>query len=509
MRRLLCIAVLMGGSAAVGSAQQSSPEGTELFEKRIRPVLVAKCLACHGSPAAKPKGGLVVDSLAGILRGGARGPAVAPGDPEKSLLFQAIRRESDDLAMPPKESERLTEAEIQDFAAWIRAGAPGPKALPAAARASSHWAFSKPRPVAPPEVRHRDWPVTEIDRFILAELEKKGLTPAAPADPATLLRRVTFDLTGLPPSPEDVDGFLRDRAPGAYDRVVDRLLASPRYGERWARHWLDVARYADTKGGSPNSRFPYAYTYRDWVVRAFNEDLPYDRFILLQLAADRVEGAGPEDRAALGFLTVGRRFAVAGDGIDDQVDVVTRGFLGLTVTCARCHDHKFDPIPTADYYSLYGVFAASQEPKELPLLRSPGPEQAAYEAERERRQAEGDRYLGTLHAEELKRIRKPEQIAEYLLAAAELKGLSTPETRVQATQRGLKPDLVKRWSDFLAGRARKHDPVFAPWHAFPAEPKQPVNELVARLLDCPGPSSQQDLALRYGTLLASFAGSEP
>src|SRR6185503_8085634 len=430
MRRLLWVAVLVGGSAAGGVAQQSSPEGTELFEKRIRPVLAARCVSCHGAAAAKPKGGLVVDSLAGILRGGARGPAVVPGDAETSLLVRAIRRETDDLAMPPKESERLTEAEIQDFAAWIRAGAPGPKALPAAARASSHWSFSKPRPVAPPEVKLKDWPVTGIDRFILAELEKKGVTPAAPADPATLLRRVTFDLTGLPPSPAEVDAFLRDTAPGAYDRVVDRLLASPRYGERWARHWLDVARYADTKGGSPNSRFPYAYTYRDWVVRAFNEDLPYDRFILLQLAADRVEGAKPEDRAALGFLTVGRRFAVAADGVDDQIDVVTRGFLGLTVTCARCHDHKFDPIPTADYYSLYGVFAASQEPKELPLLGGPGPLQAAYEAERERRQAEADRYLASLQAEEVKQLRKPERIAEYLLAAVELKGLSVPEARV-------------------------------------------------------------------------------
>src|SRR5205085_11196843 len=227
-----------------------------------------------------------------------------------------------------------------------------------------------------PEVHNRAWCRKDLDCFILARLESKGLTPAPAADKRTLLRRVTFDLIGLPPTPEEVAAFEADAAPDAFAKVVDRLLASPHYGERWGRHWLDVARYADTKGYvfEEERRYPFAYTYRDYVIRAFNDDLPYDQFVTQQIAADKLPpGEDKRPLAAMGFLTLGRRFLnSAPDIIDDRIDVVCRGLLGLTVGCARCHDHKFDPIPQKDYYSLYGVFAISVEPNDLPLIDSPG-----------------------------------------------------------------------------------------------------------------------------------------
>ncbi len=252
-----------------------------------------------------------------------------------------------------------------------------------AAEEERHWAFQPVKNPSPPVVRQRDWPRTSVDPFILAKLEARGLTPSARADRRTLLRRVTFDLLGLPPTPEEIAAFEADRSPEAWAKVVDRLLASPHYGERWGRYWLDVARYADTKGYVffEEEAYPWAWTYRDYVIRAFNEDLPYDRFIVQQLAADQL----PLERdrrplTAMGFLTLGGHFmSNPHDIIDDRIDVVTRGLLGLTVTCARCHDHKFDPIPTKDYYSLYGVFASSVEPMEPPLFADP-PKTPAYES---------------------------------------------------------------------------------------------------------------------------------
>ncbi|HEY1377282.1 MAG TPA: DUF1549 and DUF1553 domain-containing protein, partial [Gemmataceae bacterium] len=257
-----------------------------------------------------------------------------------------------------------------------------------------HWAFQPLRPGSVPPVQQTDWPRTPVDRFILARLEAAGLAPAPPADRRTLLRRVTYDLTGLPPTPAEIDAFVHDPDPEAYARLVDRLLASPHYGERWGRHWLDVARYADSKGYvfMEERKYPYAYTYRDYVIRSFNEDKPFDRFIVEQLAADKLPlGDDKHPLAALGFLTLGRRFLNnTHDIIDDRIDVVTRGLLGLTVTCARCHDHKFDPIPSRDYYSLYGVFASSVEPKEPPLIETPQRTAAleAFEKELAKRKAE-------------------------------------------------------------------------------------------------------------------------
>jgi hypothetical protein len=290
-----------------------------------------------------------------------------------------VLRHDGKIKMPP--SGKLKADEIAAITAWVGMGAPWPEAplSEAAVKEAAtgayaitegqrkFWSFRPVRTPPLPPVKDRSWAAgSAIDRFILARLEKEGLKPAPPADRRTLIRRATFDLHGLPPTPAEVDAFLADRSPDAWAKVVDRLLASPRYGERWARHWLDVARYADTKGYvfEEDRRYPHAYNYRDWVVRAFNEDLPYDRFVTEQLAADRLPlGDDKRPLAALGFLTVGRRFLNnPHDIIDDRIDVVTRGFLGLTVSCARCHNHKFDPIPTADYYSLYGVFASSVEP---------------------------------------------------------------------------------------------------------------------------------------------------
>jgi hypothetical protein len=354
--------------AADAAPAAATPEAVEFFEKRVRPVLVGKCLECHGD---KAKGGLRLDSRSGMLTGGDSGAVIAPGDPDGSLLLQAVRY-GEELKMPPE--GKLDEASISALADWVRMGAPWPAESVAPASAGTggrtwkaHWAFQPVRAPDLPPVRMTEWPRASLDYFVLAELERASLTPSNGADRRTLLRRATFDVTGLPPTPQDVDRFVADDSPDAFDRVVARLLASQAYGERWARHWLDVARYADTKGYvfTQDRSYPNAYRYRDWVVTALNDDLPYDRFLIQQIAADRLPASESPQPAAMGFLTVGRRFLNnPHDIIDDRIDVLTRGTMALTVTCARCHDHKYDPIPTRDYYSLYGVMASSVEPEQ-------------------------------------------------------------------------------------------------------------------------------------------------
>ncbi len=352
---------------------QAAPQDIEFFETKVRPLLFEKCFGCHGK--AQQQGGLRLDTLAATLHGGGSGAALVPGNPEKSLLVKAIHYDGA-LKMPP--AGKLKPEEIAALTEWIKRGAiwPGEKApaVPVAANGEyvltdvqkNFWSF-KPFHKSPlPAVKNSYWGKTPIDRFILAKLEAKGLKPAPFADRRTLIRRATFDLLGMPPTPTEVDAFVTDTAPNAFEKVVDRLLADPRYGERWGRHWLDVARYADNKGYvfTEDREYHYAYTYRDYVIRAFNNDLPYDQFIIEQLAADRLpQGEDRSKLAALGYLTVGRRFLnQQPDIIDDRIDVTCRGLMGLTVGCARCHNHKFDPIPTKDYYSLYGVFASSYEP---------------------------------------------------------------------------------------------------------------------------------------------------
>jgi len=365
---------------AIPSANATEPTKQQLdfFEAKIRPVLVANCYKCHSHEAPKLKGGLSVEFREPLLTGGENGPAIVPGDPEKSLLIKAIRYTDADLQMPPKD-KKLPDDQIADFAKWVAMGAPDPRTIQSAAIKYSasdrdHWAFKPIKKPAIPDVKEKDWLATPVDSFIVAKLEENGMRPAPVADKRTLIRRARFDLTGLAPTLAEVSDFLADTSPDAFAKVVDRLLASPRYGERWGRYWLDTARYSDTKGDVNNGRedfhFPYAWTYRDYVIRAFNEDKPYNRFILEQLAADKLAtGSDHSALAAMGFLTVGDHFGgKMNDIYNDRIDVVTKGFLGLTVTCARCHDHKFDPIPTKDYYSLRGIFASSVEPEDEPLL---------------------------------------------------------------------------------------------------------------------------------------------
>ncbi|MBX7105274.1 MAG: PSD1 and planctomycete cytochrome C domain-containing protein [Gemmataceae bacterium] len=377
---LMILAAASGGAAADVS--------DELFEKKVRPVLIERCLKCHGEQ--QQSGGLRLDTKEGAQRGGDSGPAIVAGKPDASRLIQAVRQ-SGDLKMPPK--QKLTDEQIAAFSEWVRSGAvwPATPLKPAGDSANRHWAFQPVRASALPGVN-------SIDQFIQTKLATAGLTPNPPADRVTLIRRLTLDLHGLPPTPAEVKAFEQDEAADAVAKLVDRLLASPRYGERWGRHWLDVARYADTMGYffEGERRYPFAYGYRDYVIRAFNDDKPYDRFILEQIAADRLPMDGDRSSlAALGLLTVGRRFLNnTPDIIDDRIDVVSRGLMGLTVSCARCHDHKYDPVPIQDYYSLYGVFASATEPGELPTI-APSPNAAAYEQELAKRDTELKEFVRT------------------------------------------------------------------------------------------------------------------
>lgn len=348
--------------------------------KKIRPALVERCYKCHSTDAEKTKGGLLLDSRESLLKGGDTGPAVVAGEPEKSRLIQAIRYLDDDLQMPPK--EKLSPAQITDFETWVKMGAPYPEKTKApgdasritrhASRtaASGHWAFRPPKKPSIPSVANKAWPKHPIDHFILAELEDKKLTPASPADKRSLLRRAIFDLIGLPPTPEEIGSFLNDSSPNAFAKVVDRLLDSRHFGERWGRHWLDVVRYADSNGLEVNLPYPNAWRYRDYVVDSFNNNKPFDQFIREQLAGDLLPHKTDEERfehlIATGFLVLGpkalgepNRTKLTMDFADEQIDVTTRAFLGLTASCARCHDHKYDPIPTKDYYALAGIFKST------------------------------------------------------------------------------------------------------------------------------------------------------
>ncbi|HVR75117.1 MAG TPA: PSD1 and planctomycete cytochrome C domain-containing protein [Planctomycetota bacterium] len=518
----------------------AAAEASDFFEARVRPVLTESCFGCHGEK--KQQAGLRLDSRDGLLRGSDSGPVVVMGDPEKSPMIRAIRHGSD-LKMPPK--ERLTDAAIASLEAWVRMGAPWPAAPPGTSTAEAqdarqtHWAFQPIRDPPPPPLADTSRGASlssPIDRFIGAKLEENGLALSRPADRGTLLRRASFGLTGLPPAPDEVVAFEGDDSPEAFARVVDRLLASPRHGERWARHWLDVARYSDTKGYvfQEERRFPYAYTYRDYVIRAFNEDLPYDRFIIEQVAADLLPRE--EDRkslAAMGFLTLGRRFLNnKADIIDDRIDVVTRGIMGLTVTCARCHDHKYDPIPTADYYSLYGVLASAVEPRDLPLIARPAETEgyAVFEKELQKREAEVEKFVAEKRTELLGDTRK--RLAEYLTAAAtrQERDEDSEKKRSRNLVAGeLHPLIVGRWRRRLEETRKAHDPIFAPWNALAAlgedfadrapaiaseaaaggTAERPINPLIAKAFAGSPPASIRDAADRYAAALIAADGEAP
>ena len=382
LMRLSCTLAALLPLAGSVAARGADADGDEFFEKRVRPILTRHCHQCH-SAGKKAKGGLRLDTRAALLAGGESGPSVVPGAPEKSRLIAAIRYGNTDLQMPPK--GKLADTAVADLTEWVRRAAPWPSSASGAKPASvdggfdlqkrknEHWAWRPIRTGVPPVVRGASWARDDSDRFVLARLEEKGLRPAPDADKRTLFRRVTFDLTGLPPAPEQVDAFVADQSPDAYEKTVDRLLASPAYGERWARHWLDLVRYAESRGHEQDYTIPNAYQYRDYVIRALNADVPYDRFVKEHLAGDLLpeprrhptEGSN-ESILGTGFWFLGEEVHSPvdtrqdqADRFDNRIDVLTKAFLGLTVSCARCHDHKFDAISTRDYYALFGILEGS------------------------------------------------------------------------------------------------------------------------------------------------------
>ena len=452
-------------------------EDEQFFEAKIRPLLHRYCIDCHGPN--EQSGGLRLDHREFLLTGGESGPALVPLQPDQSLLMQSIQR-SESLAMPP--DAPLEAADVAMLEQWIRGGAVWPDAEPIAATqieqaTQAHWAFQPlKRPVIPElpsasELHGGQWNGSPIDTLVLARLQDMGLEPSPPTDRRTLLRRASYVLTGVPPTFAEVEQFVNDPAPDAYEQWVDRWLASPQFGEHWARHWLDLARYSDTKGYvyDREERFwTHAWTYRDWVIDALNRDLPYDQFVQLQLVADQV-ATDPNDLAAMGFLTLGRRFlGVKPDITDDRIDVVTRGLLGLTVGCARCHDHKYDAIPTADYYSLYGVMASCQEVEKsvTPVAELP----TEYVAELQRRVQAYEEQHQKLCGEASERARQ--RLQDYLLAQLELDKYPGELFGQLFKTTDLLPWVVHRWADHLRKADQNRDRFFVAWHRLLEVPEQ-------------------------------------
>ena len=360
-------------------ALAQSPNTPEFFENKIRPILVNNCFSCHTNTAM---GGLRLDSAEAMLKGGSkRGAAVTAGDPDKSALILAIRHSDPDPKFRMPMGNKLKDAEIEALTSWVKAGAVWPKAIPTAAKVNGKfvifpeqkkfWSMLPLKQPDLPTVKDTKWGRTNIDRFVLSKLEKENLKPVRFATRTDLIRRAYLDLTGLPPSYEEIQAFLKDTSPDAYSKIIDKLLASPHYGERWGRVWLDVARYGedDYRSLDPMRRgfnpYPNAYIYRDWVIQAFNDDMPYDLFVKSQIAGDLLDAKmRHKTLPGTGFIGLGPWYYDNGstevtraDERHDRVDVVSRGFLGLTVACARCHDHKYDPIPQTDYYALAGIFS--------------------------------------------------------------------------------------------------------------------------------------------------------
>jgi len=380
----ICIATLpLSTRAAEGNAHAGiQADQLAFFEKNIRPVLIESCYKCHAADSNKIRGGLTLDTRQSALLGGESGhPGITPGKPSESTIYNAITWDDDDMQMPPK--KQLPAEVVANFKKWIEMGAPDPREGTPVANASGgkreinmdegrkHWSFQKPVKTEPPAVKTEGWAKTDIDKFILAGMESKGLHPVRDADRPTLIRRIAYDLTGLPPTPDEVKAFVADQSPDAVKRVIDMYLDSERYGERWARHWLDVARYGESSGKEVNVLYPNAWRYRDYVIESFKKDKPYDQFLKEQIAGDLMKYTDKRDQAekiiATGFLAIGpkghnnrdrRQFAV--DVIDEQIDAMSQSMLGLTLACARCHDHKFDPVTQRDYYALAGIFASSE-----------------------------------------------------------------------------------------------------------------------------------------------------
>ena len=522
-----CISGIQLPAAEIPKAQ------LDFFESKIRPLLAENCYKCH-SPSqvqGKVKGGLELDWKGGWEKGGIDGEVIKPGDPEASLLIKAVRYGDPDLAMPPK--TQLSPEQVADLVRWVRMGAPDPRTErpkaenPAyASKGKEHWAFKPVTNPAPPPVKDPQWGRNEIDKFVLAKLEAAGMKPNGPADKRTLIRRAYFDLIGLPPTPDQVYAFILDESPEAFDKVVDSLLASPQYGERWGRHWLDVARYSDTKG-QPNRRlespiYPYAWTYRDYVISSFNADKPYDQFIREQLAGDKLRtGTNNNDSlAALGFLTLGDRFnGNMNDQINDVIDVTTKGFLGLTVSCARCHDHKFDPIPQVDYYSLRGIFASTVEPRERPIISNVTTNDSYQDYLTKR--GETDLKMEKARVENMtKAFGDYKKLAGVYLWATRLQGEKRDAYLKEA---GADPAIFKNWEQISTAGGAPLASILGVWYnlaripegQFAATAKRqlavlgtaqravPLNPYVIQAFRGASPSSLNDVAKMYGQLFAS------
>ena len=532
---VICLSAVSGGKTLADDQEA-------FFETKIRPVLAAKCVSCHGP--AKQTSGLRLDSREAMVAGGDSGPALEPGKKAESLVYQAASHTGDASKMPPKNSktEPFTPQEFADLGQWIDAGAPWPAARPTIAAttegddvARKHWAFQPIRKPNIPTVSDPDWQNDPIDAFVASKLTQAGIAPSAPADRITLIRRLSFDLLGLPPTPDEIAAYANDPRPddAATEKLVDRILSSPHFGERIGRHWLDLARYSDSKGYvfQEDRRYPFAFTYRDYVIRAFNRDVPYDRFIADQLAADKLPANGDNSHlAAMGYLTVGRRFLNnQNDIIDDRIDLVGRSLMGLTIACARCHDHKFDPIPAADYYSLYGVFASSSEPKEGPILESAGEsvKRAEFEKAMAKAKSAVDEFLNKKSGEF--RAELDARGAFYLAAAADLnfdvmgRGGKADEA---AARLKLKPELIRavgiRWSTALKENKPETTKALTAWRdlaglkpdefakeseakikAYSADALPPA--LAKTLKDAP-PKSRDELATAY---FRAFAAARP
>ena len=490
--------LLTGVLLFVSTSQLSAAEGDGIafFEKHVRPVLVQHCYECHSLKGGQKKGNLLLDSREGLLRGGDSGPAIVPGDPAASLLVQAIRYASEGLEMPPK--QKLPEETIRRLEAWVAMGAPDPRSSQGAAaggspgvdfvKARQHWAF-QPEKDAPPKIAD-NWVRQDIDRFVLAKLRERNWSPSAEADRAELIKRLYATLTGLPPSYEEVQAFTRGDT--TVEETIDALLESPQYGEHWGRHWLDVARYADTMEVvfDMGRVYPFAHTYRDWVIHAHNADLPINRFIELQIAADKLVTAESKERgdlAALGFLTVGRQFF--GDRqlqVDDQIDVVTRGLMGLTVACSRCHDHKFEAIPTADYYSLYGVFASSRPADDMPWIgyepnHDPA-KAAAYHEDRQKRLAAIEEHVVECLTDARKHVEDSARL--YLNYLAQQEPNHRPQDGQVSTATSeieLRPAIIERYTKFFAANKAEADSLFGLWIRAAALPRNGVQSGLAAL----------------------------
>jgi len=457
-------------SAPSAPHAQGAMSDADFFENNVRPILANNCASCHGESTS---GGLKLDSREAMLKGGEHGAAVVPGDPSKSLIITAVHQNTA-LKMP--KGGKLNEQEVADLTQWVKQGAVWPKSAPGTTFSPSvktgiitekqraFWSF-QPIKVAPvPAVKDAHWAKTSIDKYALAKMEQAGLKPSAQADRRTLIRRATYDLTGLPPTPEEVDAFVKDKSPKAYENLIDRLLASPKYGERWGRHWLDVARYAedDVRGLDPKGRgympFSGAYRYRDWVIKSFNADMPYDQFLRLQIAGDKLPAKTKQEQedylTATSYLGAGpwvwdQAEPIQGraDERNERVDAVTRGTLGLTVACARCHNHKYDPITQKDYFALVGIFANSTY-KEYPTVSAA--QTAAYEsnqAKLEKLQIE----LGDYTRTESKQLSAAlaHQTSAYLVAAWNVLGKPKATIEEAASQAKLDPVLLRRWVEYL------------------------------------------------------------